>query len=145
MELRSGYYAIIEGNVVRMYHSYKGWELISNNLEFTKYGFISEHNYYVKLIDKSSNISAYHVNVFCRYKGGKCQVLGVTNSMFFLNPSIEYQSIFRDYAKHGYDPQLEVNEKELKEIWEERKPIEGFNFDVVPIVYIKKNGVWLGK
>ena len=32
---------------------------------------------------------------------------------------------------------------EVTDIWEERTPIEGFKFDVEPIVYLKKDGVWL--
>jgi len=48
-----------------------------------------------------------------------------------------------DHAWHGYDPHLDVEESELDDIWEERKPIEGFKFDVEPIVYLKKDGVWL--
>ena len=44
---------------------------------------------------------------------------------------------------HGYDPYLRVKEVELDSIWEERTPIEGFKFDVEPIIYLKKDGVWL--
>ena len=32
---------------------------------------------------------------------------------------------------------------EVTDIWEERTPIEGFKFNVEPIVYLKKDGVWL--
>ena len=48
-----------------------------------------------------------------------------------------------DHAMHGYDPHLDVKESEIDDIWEERTPIEGFKFDVEPIVYLKKDGVWL--
>jgi hypothetical protein len=48
-----------------------------------------------------------------------------------------------DHAMHGYDPCLRVKEVELDNIWEERTPIEGFKFDVEPIIYLKKDGVWL--
>ena len=44
---------------------------------------------------------------------------------------------------HGYDPYLRVKEVELDNIWEERAPIMGFKFDVEPIIYLKKDGVWL--
>lgn len=44
---------------------------------------------------------------------------------------------------HGYDPCLRVKEVELDSIWEERVPIKGFKFDVEPIIYLKKDGVWL--
>ena len=32
---------------------------------------------------------------------------------------------------------------EVTDVWEERTPIEGFKFDTEPIVYLKKDGVWL--
>ena len=82
--------------------------------------------------------SAYYVSTYCRYKGFKCQLLGIENKVASLNSLIEYQSMSKDHAKHGYDPKLEVDENELEEIWEEREPIKGFKFDVEPICYIKK-------
>ena len=41
------------------------------------------------------------------------------------------------------DPRFEICTEEVTDIWEERTPIEGFKFDVEPIVYLKKDGVWL--
>ena len=41
------------------------------------------------------------------------------------------------------DSRFEINEKEVNDIWEERTPIEGFKFDTEPIVYLKKDGIWL--
>jgi len=88
--------------------------------------------------------SAYRKSCFWNYKGYKCQCLGLTEDRIItLDPSIEYQTMSGDHAWHGYDPHLDVEESELDDIWEELKPIEGFKFDVEPIVYLKKDGVWL--
>lgn len=51
----------------------------------------------------------------------------------------EAQIHFKDYEHHGYDLVYEVGENELGEIWEERKPVDEFVFEVEPIFYIKKN------
>lgn len=138
IEIRRGYYSTIENNVLKMYHSEKGWEVISNDLSLKKYGFLQRENYCYKLIRDNANANGYYVDTFCTYKGYKCQILGIKNDTVYLNPSIEYQAMSKDYAKHGYDPQLEVKESELEEIWEERTQIEGFRFDVEPIVYLKR-------
>jgi len=36
-----------------------------------------------------------------------------------------------------------IKESEVTDVWEERTPIKGFKFEEEPIVYLKKNGVWL--
>ena len=90
------------------------------------------------------NYSAYRKSYFCNYKGYKCQCLELTEDRtIILDPSIEYQTMSGDHAMHGYDPCLRVKEVELDSIWEERVPIKGFKFDVEPIIYLKKDGVWL--
>ena len=42
------------------------------------------------------------------------------------------------------DSRFDISKEEVTDIWEERTPIEGFKFDVEPIVYIKKIGVMVG-
>ena len=51
---------------------------------------------------------------------------------------------FKDFPRQGYDPIYEAIEEEISDIWEERKPIEGFKFDTEPIVYLKKDGYLVG-
>ena len=41
------------------------------------------------------------------------------------------------------DSRFDISKEEVTDIWEERTPIEGFKFDVEPIVYLKKDGIWL--
>ena len=62
---------------------------------------------------------------------------------FILRPLEEAMKYFKDFPRQGYDPIYEAIEEEISDIWEERKPIEGFKFDTEPIVYLKKDGIWL--
>ena len=61
----------------------------------------------------------------------------------YLRPLEEAMKYFKDFPRQGYDPIYEAIEEEISDIWEERKPIEGFKFDTEPIVYLKKDGIWL--
>ena len=50
---------------------------------------------------------------------------------------------FRDKGEHYIEIPYDKFISEVTDIWEERTPIEGFKFDVEPVVYIKKDRVWL--
>ncbi len=50
---------------------------------------------------------------------------------------------FRDNGDHYIEIPYKKFIEEVTDIWEERTPIEGFKFNVEPIVYLKKDGVWL--
>lgn len=123
------------------------WHIYTQNTNFLDLGFHKEEDDYFGLYlpyGDNYDYSAYRKSCFCNYKGYKFQCLGLTDDRIItLDPSIEYQTMSGDHAMHGYDPHLDVKESELDDIWEERKPIEGFKFDVDPIVYLKKDGVWL--
>ena len=78
------------------------------------------------------------------YKGLKFFVENVIkNDIFILRPLEEAMIFFNDFPKQGYDPIYEIKESEVTDVWEERTPIKGFKFEEEPIVYLKKNGVWL--
>lgn len=89
---------------------------------------------------KRENISSvFDTMTFCLYKGFKCQVLAaLQDGKYRIALLDEAQQQLNDYARHGYDPIYEVEEKELEEIWEERKPIKGFEFKEDPVFFIKK-------
>ena len=140
MEIKFGYYAIIDDSLLKMYHSNKGWELISNKLDFVKYGFTQKDNYCFKIIDKNINISAFRVQTYCTYKGFKFFIESFSNEIYYTRPLEDAMKHFKDYTRQGYDPMYEFTENEMSDIWEERKPIEGFKFDVEPIVYLKRKG-----
>ena len=99
---------------------------------------------YILEVNPEDIQSAYRVSVWADYKGFICSVYEMKDhDIVNMAPSIEYEIMSGDRTKPGYDPQLNVKESELDDIWEERTPIEGFKFDVEPIVYLKKDGVWL--
>ena len=99
---------------------------------------------YILEVNPEDIQSAYRVSVWADYKGFICSVYEMKDhDIVNMAPSIEYEIMSGDHTKHGYDPQLNVKESELDDIWEERTPINGFKFDVEPIVYLKKDGVWL--
>jgi hypothetical protein len=143
LKIEKGAKVCFEKDYIEMYYSHINepcWKVVTNNSKFAKYGFIKEDGFFIKTFElyMVHCQSAYFVDTYGNYKGYKCQILGITNNIVSLNPSVEYQAMSKDYAKHGYDPQLEVDINEVEEIWEERTPIEGFKFDTQPIVYLKR-------
>ena len=64
-----------------------------------------------------------------------------------LRPLEDAMKYLKDFPRHGYDPIYEATEEEISDIWEERRPIEGFKFNVEPIAYLKKMGTgwWRSK
>ena len=72
------------------------------------------------------------------------------NNMLLVAP-LDEVSFFKAYPRKSWhkgwydsrDPRFEIDEDKVTDIWEKRTPIEGFKFDVEPIVYLKKDGVWL--
>lgn len=107
---------------------------------FRKYDDIELKDKLYKEVAFNDIESAFEVNTFCTYKGFKFffEIL-LSTGLCRIRPLSEAQNYFKDYERHGYDPVYEVEERDLEEIWEERKPIDGFLFDVESIVYIKKN------
>ncbi len=85
--------------------------------------------------------------VYCTFCGGKYtpnQV--VKNGKIILFPDIDtpiHILGFRDKGEHYIEIPYDKFTSEVTDIWEELTPIEGFKFDVEPIVYLKKDGVWL--
>ena len=148
---KSGAYICIADEWININASYMFddlcWHIYTKNTKFLDLGFHKEEDDYLGLYlpyGDNYNYSAYRKSCFCNYKGYKCQCLELTEDQtIILDPSIEYQTMSGDHAMHGYDPCLRVKEVELDSIWEERVPIKGFKFDVEPIIYLKKDGVWL--
>ena len=110
---------------------FKGWETLDNNIISYKY------------VSKKDISSAFNTITFVKYKGFNFFVENSSEGKFILRPLEEAMKYFKDFPRHGYDPIYEAMEEEISDIWEERRPIEGFKFDVEPIVYLKKDGIWL--
>lgn len=97
-------------------------------------------------MDQKHPYSAYECRMYCIYLGYKYYVENIWNGLFILYP--EEHRTRKHLNLHGYDDRrIEVSYDKLITsspiIWEERKPISDFVFDVEPIVYLKKDGVWL--
>lgn len=118
------------------------YELIDRNYRFEelkKLGFVksSEKISYIK-VQKKLIQDAFYVETFVKYSGFNFFLESVFEEKYILRPLEDAMNHFKDFAKQGYDPIYEIEENEVEEIWEERKAIDGFVFDVDPIVYIKK-------
>ena len=117
---------------------------ILERLQFKKYEDNNLKDKMYKLVSYEEIDNAYSVSFFAFYKGLKFFVENVIeNDIFILRPLEEAMIFFNDFPKQGYDPIYEIKESEVTDVWEERTPIKGFKFEEEPIVYLKKNGVWL--
>ena len=117
---------------------------ILERLQFKKYEDNNLKDKMYKLVSYEEIDNAYSVSFFAFYKGLKFFVENVIkNDIFTLRSLEEAMIFFNDFPKQGYDPIYEIKESEVTDVWEERTPIKGFKFEEEPIVYLKKNGVWL--
>lgn len=144
MEIRTGYFGVFKNEQFNLVlKDSSSCRLIIRKEEITDRQKLIGFKEYAKSIFILDIIcteihSAFNVLTYCTYKGLKFQATEIfINNKVRIWPSIEAQEYFGDYPKHGYDPHLDIEESELKEIWEIRTPIEGFKFDVEPIFYIK--------
>lgn len=152
MKKRSGSYGYLEGHLLRLDWKLKGdYAFWTNDKEIIEmYGFFGvkneywDHvNYFLK-IDDPSTVSAYSVETYCRYKGLRFWLYYISEErVYTMFPDGEAMVYLKDYPRHGYDPVYYASEEEVTDVWEERSPIEGFRFDVEPIVYLKQDGVFL--
>lgn len=140
MILFFGEYGFFKNNLLRIQGNIGEREFITTDEKFISEGFKKCGNIsYCFSIKENQCISAYYVETFCTYKEYKFQVTDIlSNGKIRIWPLEEAQNYFKDFQRHGYDPVYEVDESEIEEVWEERKPIEGFVFDVEPIFYLKK-------
>jgi hypothetical protein len=111
----------------------------SINPELKEFGFEKyAENVYLLELECNYIDSAFYVSTFCLYKGYKFFIeIFMENGLYRILPADSDTNIQFDFHPYA-DVRFEVEEEELKEIWEERKPIEGFTFDTEPIVYLKK-------
>ena len=123
------------------------FELIDRKCQYeklSKIGFLQHNNIIsYKYVSKKEISSAFNTITFVKYKGFNFFVENSSEGKFILRPLEEAMKYFKDFPRQGYDPIYEATEEEISDIWEERTPIKGFKFDVEPIVYLKKDGIWL--
>ena len=95
------------------------------------------------MFQKKEISSAFNTTTFVKHKGFNFFVENASEDGFVLRPLEDAMKYLKDFPRHGYDPIYEATEEEISDIWEERRPIEGFKFNVEPIAYLKKDGNWL--
>ena len=141
---RKGDFGYLNDNLLRLQKE-KDWLFITEDTSLINKYHFKKYDYYYGLVIKNTKIiSAYSIYYYALYKGLKFFVENVIkNDIFILCPLEEAMIFFNDFPKQGYDPIYEIKESEVTDIWEERTPIKGFKFEEEPIVYLKKNGVWL--
>ena len=99
---------------------------------------------------RNTGIRAFEVRSYAKYQGFDLFIDNSDDKELVVAP-LDEVSFFKVYPrkiwhKGWYDSResrFEISVEEVTDIWEERTPIEGFKFDVEPIVYLKKDGVWL--
>ncbi|MDR0231210.1 MAG: hypothetical protein LBI82_03730 [Dysgonamonadaceae bacterium] len=135
-----GNYTIIHGTVLRMYFSQQGWEIISNDISFERFGFIKKENYLYKIVHENQGISAFNIHTFCLYKNDKYEIGNIVRNIVILSPELETKQKLGIYINDDRRFEIPYDEflKDAEEIWEERSPINGFVFDVDPVYYKKK-------
>jgi len=150
-ELNNGKYGIYKGDVFDLsFVDNQSIKLIDRNkrvkdLENQGFQFYNNVICY-KIIDKEVLDSAFEVATFCDFNNNKYYLENIwDNKLAVLSPELETK---KNLGLNIYDDRrIEVDLDEfinnVKTIWEERNPIEGFKFDVEPTRYIKKDGVYL--
>ena len=147
--LKSGSYIYIHDRWLKLSNNDEYRIVYTNDPFFLSLGFKKSGDYYKLYLSRESvyEFTAIRKYIYCIFCGGKYtpnQV--VKDGKIILFPDIDTQIHilgFRDNGDHYIEIPYKKFIEEVTDIWEERTPIEGFKFDVEPIVYLKKDGVWL--
>ena len=90
--------------------------------------------------------SAYESRMYCIYLGYKYDVENIWHGLFILSPNERKTRRYLKLYDHD-DSRIEVPYEEFIAsspiIWEERKPISDFVFDVEPLVYLFKDNSYI--
>ena len=141
MILNFGEYGFFKKNLLRIEGSIGERKFITRDKNFLNEGFQKCGNIsYCYPIKENTGVGAYYVETFCNYKGYKFQIDRIlADGKYRIAPLQEAQTHFKDFQRHGYDPMYEVKEDEIEAVWEERKLIIGFEFNVEPVFLLKGN------
>ena len=150
-QIRMDMYGYLGEHLLRIASASRGYEFLTEDPSFVeKYNFQVEQDpyigdvYYVLPAPKNTGISAYYKQIGVKYRGHTFTIDGgADDDHYMIAPTAETMDALRDFPRHGYDPRYKAKESEMTDIWEERLPVDGFEFTVEPIVYLKKDGVWL--
>ena len=112
-------------------------------------GLFSKSGEYFKLfleMGQKYSYPAYEGRMYCIYLGYKYEVENIWHGLFILSPNERKTRRHLKLNDHD-DSRIEVPYEELIAsspiIWEERKPISDFVFDVEPLVYLFKDNSYI--
>ena len=123
------------------------WILFSENSISIENGKQTNNNFELWLEQgKSYPYSAYESNMYCMYKDYKYTIENIWHGLFILYPNERKTRRYLKLYDHD-DSRIEVPYEEFIAsspiIWEERKPISDFVFDVEPLVYLFKDNSYI--
>ena len=106
--------------------------------------------FYESEAPRNTGIRAFKIRSFAKYQGFDLYIENCDDKMLLVAPLNE-DSFFKVYPRRIWhkgwydsrDPRFEISTEEVIDVWEEHTPIEGFKFDTEPIVYLKKDDIWL--
>lgn len=154
---QAGVYGYLGGHLLRMESKSGAYIYYTENKNlFEKYKFktirspFGEDFFYELEAPRNKGIRAFEIRSFAKYQGFDLFIDNSGDKMLIVAP-LDEDAFFKVYPRkiwhEGWydsrDSRFEISEEEVTDIWEERTPIEGFIFDTEPIVYLKKDGVWL--
>ncbi len=157
MKIRTGCFGYLDNHLLGMiwkdnhllFCAYDDY-IINKYRFYPEQSLISDYVGYRLEAPRNAGIRAFEVHNYAKYQGFDLYVENSGNNMLLVAP-LDEVSFFKAYPRKSWhkgwydsrDPRFEIDEDKVTDIWEERTPIEGFKFDVEPIVYLKKDGVWL--
>ena len=132
------------------YYDYKKkryWILFSENSISIENGKQTNNDFDLWLEQgKSYPYSAYESNMYCMYKDYKYTIENIWHELFILYPNERKTRRYLKLYDHN-DSRIEVPYEEFiassSIIWEERKPISDFIFDVEPLVYLFRDNSYI--
>ena len=147
--LKSGSYVYLYDRWLKLSYNDEYRIVYTNDPFFLSLGFKKSGDYYELYLSRESvyEFTAIRKYIYCIFCGGKYTPNEVVkNGKIILFPDIDTQIhilVFWDKGEHYIEISYDKFISEVTDVWEERTPIEGFKFDTEPVVYIKKDRVWL--
>jgi hypothetical protein len=140
-----GYFGYIKENLLLdIISTDNGYFFLTDDIYIAqKYNFRFDGYSYRLSAGKGMGIKAFSSGTLCVYKQNVYSINTFNNRNNGIIVLLPTQETHDKLGLHPYnDGWTEVNLddwcRDVEEIWQVREPIEGFVFDVAPVVYIKK-------
>ena len=124
------------------------WKIIGEHPFLIERGFKEQETLYTLSFPQKRKYPypAYEGRMYCIYLGYKYEVENIWHGLFILSPN-ECKTRRHLKLNDHDDSRIEVTYEEFIAsspiIWEERKPISDFVFDVEPLVYLFKDDSYI--